>query len=473
MKVFGRYAFKPDSLPMERGSSDKTPLTLPFFTASSLTKPFAFSPPSALPAVMTPWSIRDVRLRQPHTQQAAFLDSRAPRRIIRAGRRSGKTTGIAIGAVRALLERRRVLYATPTGDQIGRFWAEVTRALAAPLARGQLVKNETLHTIELPGTDVRIRAKTAWNADTLRGDYADLLIMDEWQLMDEQAWELVGAPMLLDNNGDAVFIYTPPSLHSRSVSKARDPRHAARMFAAAQGDESGRWAAFHFTSHDNPFISAEALAGIQDDMTALAIRQEILAEDLDEAPGALWTRSMLDATRVRRIEVPDLARIVVAVDPPGGATECGIVVVGKATAGAGGQRYVLADRSARLSPEGWADAIIDAVLEFGADAVIGESNYGGDMVRSTVLAAARSRLAGTGGVRYKAVTATRGKAVRAEPCAAAYERGEVHHAGSFGALEDELTMWVPGVSAASPNRLDALVWGLTELGGGGMTVDIL
>ena len=88
----------------------------------------------------------------------------------------------------------------------------------------------TEHTVEKLGTMQRIRAKTAWNADTLRGDFADLLILDEWQLMNESAWEDVGAPMLLDNNGDAIFIYAPPSLKFRSVTKARDPLYAAKMF---------------------------------------------------------------------------------------------------------------------------------------------------------------------------------------------------------------------------------------------------
>jgi len=92
--------------------------------------------------------------------------------------------------------------------------------------------------------------------------------------------------MLLDNNGDAVFIYTPPSLQSRSVSKARDPQHAAKLFKRALLDTTGRWATFHFRSADNPYISQEALSEIAGDMTALAYRQEILAEDVDEAPGA-------------------------------------------------------------------------------------------------------------------------------------------------------------------------------------------
>src|ERR1051326_3985612 len=97
---------------------------------------------------------------------------------------------------------RRVLYAAPTSDQLQAFWREVNLALAECLVR-LYAKNETEHVIEKLGTTNRIRAKTAWNADTLRGDYADVLIFDEWQLMDEGAWEDVGAPMLLDNNGDA------------------------------------------------------------------------------------------------------------------------------------------------------------------------------------------------------------------------------------------------------------------------------
>jgi hypothetical protein len=99
--------------------------------------------------------------------------------------------------------------------------------------------------------------------------------------------------MLLDNNGDAVFIYTPPSLHSRGTSKARDPRHAAKLFQRAQADTTGRWEVFHFTSHDNPHISDISLAEVAADMTHLAYRQEILAEDVEEAPGALWTRATL------------------------------------------------------------------------------------------------------------------------------------------------------------------------------------
>ena len=253
---------------------------------------------------MTTAAVREitVTLLAPRPHQVGFIESRAKRRIIRGGRRGGKTVGAALIALQAFLgvsgpdgtvvrPPARVLYAVPTSEQLDAFWFEVTRSLAPLIDAGVLRKNETEHTIERPGTKQRIRGKTAWNADTLRGDYADLLILDEWQLMAEDTWAVVGAPMLMDNDGDAVFIYTPPSLYSAGVSKARDPRHAAKMFRAAQEDKSGRWAAFHFTSLVN--ISAAALASVTQDMSREAYRQEILAED-DDASAALLVYSMFD-----------------------------------------------------------------------------------------------------------------------------------------------------------------------------------
>jgi hypothetical protein len=396
-----------------------------------------------------------IRLKTPHAQQARFINSPAKRKVIRAGRRGGKTTGVGIQAVEAFKAGQRVLYAAPTQEQIDRFWVEIKLAFAEPVERGILYKNETRHILELPGTEQRIRAKTAWDADSLRGDYADVLILDEYQFMNEDTWGRVGAPMLLDNDGDAVFIYTPPSLHSRSRTKANDPRHAAKLFKRAQSDQTGRWAAFHFTSHDNPHISEAALAEITVDMTEFAYEQEIMADDKDEAPGALWTRERIERLRTR--EIPEMRRIVVAVDPPGGATECGIVVVGL---GVNDEGYVLEDCSLRDSPGEWAKAVVQAYDRWEADRVIAEINYGGDMVEHTVKTVDKT-------VSFKTVRASRGKQVRAEPVAAIYEKAHAHHLGSFPHLEEELCNWQPNRGLPSPNRLDALVWGLTELMLGG------
>jgi phage terminase large subunit-like protein len=357
---------------------------------------------------------------------------------------------VAILAVKKFLEGRRILYATPTEDQIGSFWFEVKRALIDAIDAGVFVKNETMHYVELPGTKQRIRAKTAYNADTLRGDYADFLILDEFQLMSEDTWGTVGAPMLLDNNGDAVFIYTPPSLRSRSASKANDPQHAAKMFKRAQQDTSGRWKTFTFPSSDNPYISTDALEEITGDMSALAYRMEILAEDVDEAPGALWTRAIIEKGRV--LKHPDLERVVVAIDPSATSTgdEAGIVTAGSA----GQDLYILEDNSLQAGPLEWAKAAVAAYHRHEADRIIAESNNGGEMVAQTIKTVDSS-------VPVRLVHASRGKQTRAEPVSAVYEQGRGHHVGSFPALEDEMALWMPG--QPSPNRMDALVWAATDL----------
>jgi hypothetical protein len=395
-----------------------------------------------------------VHLPAPHMKQLEFINSPAKRKIVRAGRRSGKTVGVGIFATRKFLSGRRFLYTVPTSEQVDRFWTTVTRALYEPIKAGVFKKNETEHIIELVGTEQRIRAKTCWNADTLRGDYGDELVFDEWQSMNEDAWGTVGAPMLLDNDGNATFIYTPPSLHSRSVSKAIDPQHAAKMFKKALMDTTGRWAAFHFTSHDNPYISKEALDDITKDMTAIAYRMEIMAEDIDEAPGALWTRGTIERNRV--IKFPEIEVIVVGVDPSATSTgdEAGIVVDGRS----GEHGYLFEDGTIQGSPHQWASAAVTMYHKWQANAIVAESNQGGEMVSEVIHTIDPD-------VPVVLVHASRGKQTRAEPIAAMYEQDRFHHVGSFPELEDELCIWLPGDK--SPNRLDAHVWAATALFFGG------
>lgn len=214
-----------------------------------------------------------------HKIQDEFINCTADRIVIKAGRRGGKTVGIAKRAVKRFLKGRRQLYGAPTTEQVSAFWFEVCKALQEPIDAGVYHKNESEHTIEVPGTKQRIKAKTCWNAETLRGDYADDLYLDEYQLMNEDAWAVVGAPMLMDNNGSAVFIFTPPSLVTAGVSKAKDPMHATKLYNEHKDDTTGRWKCFHFSSFDNPYISKVALANITQDMSLKSYRQEILAED--------------------------------------------------------------------------------------------------------------------------------------------------------------------------------------------------
>jgi phage terminase large subunit-like protein len=120
--------------------------------------------------------------------------------------------------------------------------------------------------------------------------------------------------------------------------------------------------------------------------------------------------------------------------------------------------YVLSDNSLLGSPKAWSTEVIAAYNRNRADRVVGEMNYGGDMVEHTIRTAPDGE-----NISYKNVSASRGKAIRAEPIAALYEQGKAHHVGTFSELEDEMCSWLPGVGMSSPNRMDAMVWAITEL----------
>jgi phage terminase large subunit-like protein len=184
-------------------------------------------------------------------------------------------------------------------------------------------------------------------------------------------------------------------------------------------------------------------------------RQELAGELLLDVPGALWTLAMFDERR----NAPDLKRVVVAIDPAASrnedSDETGIIVAGH---GIDDDWYVLADRSGNFAPDEWAKRAIHAYDEFKADRIIAEVNNGGDMVESTLRTVRRR-------IPYTKIHASRGKAIRAEPIASLYAQGHVWHTQPFDALEDQLVNWTPD-SGDSPDRLDALVWAMTELSDG-------
>jgi phage terminase large subunit-like protein len=185
-------------------------------------------------------------------------------------------------------------------------------------------------------------------------------------------------------------------------------------------------------------------------------RQELMGEMLLDVPGALWTRKMMEDARVESGPTA-FRRIVVAIDPAGSSNknsdETGIIVAGIDPTGIG---YVLADLSGKYSPDAWARKAVSAYKGWRADRIVAEKNFGGDMVMSTIKAVDPAG-------PVKMVTATRGKMIRAEPVSAFYEQGRVKHLGNLSALEDQLCEWDPAENGPSPDRLDALVWCLTEL----------
>lgn len=184
-------------------------------------------------------------------------------------------------------------------------------------------------------------------------------------------------------------------------------------------------------------------------------RQELFAEVLDDSEGALWTYKMIDDCKIMQSEIPEMQRIIVALDPAVTSNvesdETGIIVAGM---GINGRYYVLDDKSGKMTPDAWGRLAIDLYYQYQADRIVAEVNNGGDLVERLI------RTIDTD-VPYTPVHAARGKLVRAEPIAALYEQKKVSHVRSFEILEEQMTTFVGGTK--SPDRMDALVWALTEL----------
>lgn len=243
----------------------------------------------------------------------------------------------------------------------------------------------------------------------------------------------------------------------------------------------------HATMYDNPHLPEHIRQMLEDAYAGTELGdQELYGKIVDEVEHALWKRKMIRAARVAPDQVPDLIRISVGVDPSGGAGEQGIVVAGKSRllvpdyygpsaadlaagddtdgAAAAPRRapvrqpqhhgFVLDDRTCHLPPDGWARRAVQAAVDWEADDICVEVNYGGDLAVATITTAAEDMGIG---IPIRKVTATRGKAVRAQPVAALTANRRWHHAGEFEELEDQLCTWYPELDW-SPDRLDAMVW---------------
>src|SRR5262252_3561710 len=273
-----------------------------------------------------------------------------------------------------------------------------------------------------------------WN-----GPQWSMLWADELALWNQDSWEQAQFGLRLGDRPRAIATTTPKSRQFVRTLAEQSTTHVTRASTA-----------------QNPYLSELVRNRLYDRYGGTRLgRQELEAEWLDDVPGALWQRSQIDATRVKT--APDMARVVVAIDPAvtsgEDSDETGIVVAGR---GVDGRGYVLADRSCRLSPDGWVRRATTAYAQFQCDRVIAEVNNGGDLVERVLRTVDRI-------VPYKAVRASRGKLTRAEPIAALYEQGKISHVGAYPELEDQMCQYTPDGYDGSPDRLDALVWAFTEL----------
>jgi phage terminase large subunit-like protein len=288
---------------------------------------------------------------------------------------------------------------------------------------------------------------SAEEPERLRGPQADAAICDElgsWS-HGTATWDMLQFGLRLGKNPRTIIATTPR------------PTRLLRSLLAREGNGLvvTRGTSYENASNLAPGFFAEIVHKYEN--TRLG-RQELNAELLEDTPGALWSAETVD--RTRRTTAPELARIVVAIDPAvsshEGSDETGIIVAGKDGNGHG---YVLEDLSGRYQPSEWARIAVEAYKIHSADRIVAEINQGGDLVENTIRTVDPN-------VPFTAVHATRGKYTRAEPIAALFEQNRVHLVGAFPRLEDQLTSFLPDLDrarAGSPDRCDAMVWSLTEL----------
>jgi phage terminase large subunit-like protein len=290
-----------------------------------------------------------------------------------------------------------------------------------------------------------ITFKTANDPNTLYGENVHAFVFDEYSRAKEEAWFALRTTITY-THAKGKFIGNVVAKNwawdlARKAEKGIDPDFEYFKVTAYQAVEAG-------------ILSVTEIEQAKKDLPPRIFKMLYLAE-FSEIEGALWTWDVIERNRV--IILPELLRIVVAVDPAvtsnAGSDETGIIIIGK---GIDGHLYVIGDYSGKYTPEQMARRIMQAYTEKEANIVIGEVNNGGDFIESVL------NLVG-GGVTYKSVHASKGKATRAEPIAFIYSQNRVNHYGRYSKLEDQMITWSPNTGDKSPDRIDALVWGITYL----------
>ncbi len=385
----------------------------------------------------TRWSIIARPGQIPPTDRPWFVH------LMRSGRGGGKTrAGSEWVLQRAREGFRYIALVGQTAADVRDTMVELGESSIMKVARSweRPIYEPSKRRLTFPNGAVAI-AYTGDEPDQLRGPQHDSAWVDELAKFKypQECWDNLIFGLRL-GRCPQVFVTTTPR-----------PTPIIRQLVAAPDTVDVR-----FSTYDNADnLSPVFLAKIRERYEGTRIgRQELYGEILDDNPGALWHRDLIEEQRVAA--APPLLRIVVAVDPAVTSSiesaDTGIVVAGRA---ANGHAYVLEDASLHGSPYAWASAAVKAYRDHSADRIVGEVNNGGDLVEVNIGTVDVS-------VPFKGVHASRGKQVRAEPVASIYEQGKAHHVGCFPLLEDQMCEWVPGEK--SPDRMDALVWALTELG---------
>jgi len=380
-----------------------------------------------------------IKIPRPHDKQKLVIESPAKYKFVRAGRRFGKTTLYQNWFVPALLKGLPCALISMSYKDMLQVWRDFENLLTP------IIKNKSKSDFRMELMTGGILDFYSGNAiDSIRGKKYAKVGIDEAAQVRDLLHYLVNAilPTMIDFDGELLITSTPLGYN--------DYRKLEEQIA-----NDSAWEVFHFTSFDNPHIDKAVIEQLMKQMTIKAVQQEIQAQYLDNSDAALWQFENIADNRVN--EAPQLRRIVVAIDPAVTSNkhsdETGIVTVGIDRDNHG---FVLSDVSGVYTPLQWAQKAVEQFDLWQADRIVGETNNGGDLVEMNLRTVRPS-------ISYEGVHASRGKATRAEPVAALYEQGKVHHVGNLRELETQMITWSPQ-DDESPDRVDALVWAIVSLG---------
>src|SRR3972149_190093 len=378
--------------------------------------------------------------------------------IVTKGRRFGATKGAANAFIEWMLEGKKLLWGDTISANIDRY---IERYFLPELKKSKIpysysAQKKVMQLLTVGGGCCDFRS--ADRPENWEGFGYNIIFLNEAGIILKNDYLFTNAvlPMLMDYDGSMLIAAGVPK---GKFVKEREHRFYSLYKNAMAGVKGYR--CLEFSSYDNPLLSKTDIDDLSLEigrMNEQMIQQEIYGKFIEGAAGQLW--SQVDIERARVNVKPDLKRIVVAIDPAVSknehSDETGIITMGLDSLNHG---YVLEDNSGRYSPDEWSTVALNQVKKWNAEAIVAEKNQGGDMVETII----KHKLLGSGiAVRIKLVTATKGKYVRAEPIFALYEQGKVFHVGFHPELEKQMINF-SGSSDKSPDRVDALVWGATDL----------
>lgn len=374
--------------------------------------------------------------------------------VISKGRRFGITHGIANYCIEQVIEGKKVLWGDTIHPNIDRY---VDRYFIPSLKANNLNYdyNAQKKILKIEGYSGYIDFRSADKPENWEGFGYHVIFLNEAGIILKNDYLFTNAvlPMLLDYEDSLLIAAGAPK---GKTNKDGKPHRFYTLAQSAKEGENG-YKYFNFSSYDNPLLKTEDIKELEKEigrMNPEMIRQEIYGEFVDGAGGLLWDVSIIHRQRIDKR--PELKKIAIAIDPATtsnkNSDETGIIVVG---VDHNNKCYILEDLSGQYSPNDWGNVAKKALDKWDADYYVAEKNQGGDMVENVIRQHDRIN-------RVKLVTATKGKFTRAEPVYSLYEQGKVYHVGTYTKLESQMISFNPN-EGKSPDRVDALVWGVTDL----------